>query len=212
MMAKPLKLYQYWRSSCSWRVRWALNIKKVPYETIAVDLLKGEQSNENYHKLNPAGFVPALEVDGQVFAESLGILEWLEETYPLPRLLPEGALDRMRVRQLAYTVAMGIAPIQNLAVQRHFSGDKDQRIAWARHWIARGFKVFEALLADSMGAPFSFGDQVSLADLCLIPQVYNANRFGVAMNAYPKIKAINERCLATKACAKARPEHQPGAQ
>jgi maleylacetoacetate isomerase len=160
---------------------------------------------------NPAGFVPTLEVDGIKLTESCAIIEWLEETHPAPALLPKDPLARAQVRQLAYTVAMGIQPIQNLRVQKYVSDEQAGRKKFAAHWIRTGFKVYEKLLARGNPGAFSFGDEVTLADLCLIPQVYNANRFEVDMGEFPLISGINGRALDTEPCQRAAPENQPGA-
>lgn len=206
-------LYHYWRSSCSWRVRWALELKGVPYESVPVNLLQGEQMTPAYQAKNPSGFVPSVEVDGRFFGESLAILEWIEEAFPKPALLPKDPLDRMYVRQMALTIVSGIQPLQNLATLKYFAPDEAARKPHAQHWITRGLKTFETLVMKSgKTGPYAYGDQPTFADLCLIPQIYNSLRFDVDLTPFPRSKAIYEHCLKTPACDKAAPQNQPGAQ
>jgi maleylacetoacetate isomerase len=211
-MAKQIVLYHYWRSSCSWRVRWALELKKVPYKGIPVDLLSKGHQARNYLKKNSSGQVPCLEVAGKSFSESIAILEWIEESFQGHQLLPQSPLDRMRVRELTQLIGSGIQPLQNLKVQQFvgqntsFDG-KD----FACHWITLGFKSLEKKLEEIGTASYCFGAQVSMADLALIPQCYNALRFGVPLYRYPIIKQVYDRCLATNECHAAAPENQPGA-
>ena len=200
-----LTLHHYWRSSCSWRVRWALAIKNLEYKCEAVNLLAGEQKEAKHLTANPAGFVPALFVDGVPYGESIAIMEWLEETYPSPPLLPTSAADRLIVRQLTNIISSGTQPIQNLAVQARVSEDKSERIAWAKYWIERGLGAYETLLQQHAGT-YSFGSNITMADLCLIPQVYNALRFDVAMNHFPKAQEIYDRCLELETCQAAHPD------
>lgn len=204
-MSKNWTLYHYWRSSCSWRLRWALNVKNISFTPIAINLLKGEQKEGDYLTKNPSACVPTLEIEGQSFGESLSIIEYLEETYPEPPLLPPDALSRMKVRQLAYTISSGVQPLQNLATQLRHSDDKIEQRKFANDWINKGFFSYERILENSSGT-YSFGSQVSFADLCLIPQVYNALRFFVDMNPYPQIMKIYENCLLTDSCQKAHPD------
>jgi maleylacetoacetate isomerase len=208
-----LTLYHYWRSSCSWRVRWALALKGVSYDSVPVNILKGEQRAPEYLKHNPAGFLPALVVDGKPYGESLAICEWIDETWPTPALLPKDPKDKMLVRQLALTIASGTQPLQNPSVTKYFvpNGTDDERNAHAKHFIAKGLGVYETLLKRGKPGQFSFGDQVTLADICLIPQVYNAKRFNVDMSVTPLVAAIYDRALKTKACDAAAPHNQPGA-
>lgn len=210
-----LTLYHYWRSSCSWRVRWALALKGVSYDAVPINLLKGEQAADSYLKQNPSGFVPALAIDGRFFGESMALCEWIDETWPEPALLPRAPKTRLIVRQLALTMVAGTQPLQNPAVLKHFVPDEKERSGHARHWIQRGLAVYEKLLEtngrDAPSGLYSVGDQVTLADVCLIPQVYNAMRFDVDVAATPRIKAIYDRCLATEACAASSPPRQPGA-
>ena len=212
-----MKLYGYFRSSAAYRVRIALALKKLPYETLALDLRAGAQREPAYRALNPQGLVPAL-VDGErALAQSLAILEYLEETRPAPPLLPSGAVARARVRQLAALVACDIHPLNNLRVleylERELGAAQPQRERWIRHWIETGFAAFETLLA---GAPetgrFCHGDEPTLADVCLVPQVYNARRFGCALDAFPTLVAIDARCRELPEFATAAPERQPDAR
>ncbi len=210
-MAKSMVLYHYWRSSCSWRVRWALALKGVPYESRPVNILTGEHRAEAYLRTNPSGLLPALVVDGKPYGESLALLEWIEETWKDPPLLPQEPLARLRVRQLALTIVSGTQPLQNPSALKQFVPDDKARPAQARHFIAKGLGIYEELLARGGDGEFSFGDKLTLADLCLVPQVYNAKRFDVDMAAFPRSAAIFERCSKTKECEASAPHNQPGA-
>ncbi len=208
-----MKLYGYFRSSAAYRVRIALALKKLPHEIVALDLRAGAQRGADYLAVNPQGLVPAL-VDGErVVAQSLAILEYLEETRPEPPLLPAGALARARVRQLAALVACDIHPLNNLRVleylERELGAAQPARERWIRHWIESGFAAFESLLAGPETGRFCHGDEPTLADVCLVPQVYNARRFGCALDAFPTLLAIDARCRALPPFAAAAPESQP---
>lgn len=207
-----LKLFHYWRSGASWRVRWGLEIKGVPVEYVAIDLLKSEEKEISYKKLNPSGYVPCLIVDEkQALGESLAILEWLEESFPKPSLFIGDSFDRARIRQAAESINSGIQPLQNLDVIRKLSDQKEVQEEWMRHWIQRGLTVYENMIVNSgrIGR-FSFGDEPSLADLCLIPQCYSAQRFQVDLSPFKNIKRIYEYALTTEACKKSHPDfHQP---
>jgi maleylacetoacetate isomerase len=211
-MTHQLTLYHYWRSSCSWRVRWALALKGLNYESVPVNILTKEMLSPAHLARNPAGYLPVLAVDGRHFAESLAICEWLDEAYPEPPLLPRAPLERLAVRPLALTIASGTQPLQNPSAVAYYVPDEAQRAPHVKHWIERGLGVYEQLLQRGKPGQFSHGDQVTLADLCLVPQVYNAKRFGVDPGArFPLLAGIYERCLATKACDLAAPHKQPGA-
>ncbi|WP_218110247.1 maleylacetoacetate isomerase [Oligoflexus tunisiensis] len=210
-MQPALTLYHYWRSSCSWRVRWALAMKGVSYESVPVNLLQGEQKSEAYLAMNPTGQVPTLKVGDRLLTESLAILEWLEETYPHEPLLPKDPWERARVRELTLMVVAGIQPVQNLKVGRFYSEDQRQREAWNQHFIEEGFDAIEKKLAGTKG-PYAFGQSLTFADIALVPQVYNALRFSVEMRRFPRIEAIYTHCLKTDECEKAAPHRQPGAQ
>jgi len=210
MSEKPkLTLFHYWRSSASWRVRWGLAIKKVPHEEIAVNLLKSEEKLSEYTSQNPSGYVPCLVSPGKIsLGESLAILEWLEETYPEPSFFVGDSYLRARIRQLAETVNSGIQPLHNMDVLKKFSEDKDKQAEWARHWILRGMRVFEDLLGatDRAGKKFSVADQPTLADICLIPQCFAANRFGVDLSQFSQCKAIYDHALTTEECKASAPD------
>ena len=209
-------LYGYWRSSAAYRVRIALNLKQLPVEHKSVHLVKngGEQHQPEYLALNPSHLVPSL-VDGDVtLSQSMAIIEYLDEVYPQAPLLPVEAADRAVVRAMAQTIACEIHPLNNLRVLQHLSGElavsDEQKQQWIAKWVTRGFEALEAMLAKH-GGRFCFGDQPTLADLCLVPQVYNANRFKVPLDAFPHIQRINANCLALPAFADAAPEQQADA-
>lgn len=207
-----LSLYHYWRSSCSWRVRWGLAIKGLSYASHAVNILAGEHLSPAHRQRNPAGQLPALAIGGRFYTESLAILEWLEESYPTPPLLPKDPFDRMYVRQLALTIACGTQPLQNPSTLKHFVANESERAEHARHFITNGLRVYEILLQQAgKCGQYSFGDQITLADLCLIPQVYNALRFQVDMSQLPTVQRIYETCLQLAECEAAAPHKQPGA-
>lgn len=208
---KQLKLYHYWRSSSSWRVRWALEYKGIPYDSIPVNLLQNEQRSAAYTQKSPMQHVPMLEIDGKPLSESIAIMEWIEETYPQPPLLPSDSMTRATVRELCQLIAADIQPIQNLKVMQYHSADPKERERWAHHWISQGLKAVEARLHQTAGT-FSVGGALTMADLCLIPQVYNALRFNVDMNQFPLCRRIYEHCLKMPSCDKAAPHNQPGAQ
>jgi maleylacetoacetate isomerase len=200
-------------------VRIALNLKGLPYELLPVHLIKqgGEHLSPDYRKINPDALVPALDDDSHVLTQSLAIIEYLEETHPTPPLLPVGALDRAHVRAIALSIACDIHPLNNLRVLRHLvkemkvsEEDKDN---WYRHWCEQGLAALETTLAsDPRTGAFCFGDTPTLADCCLVPQIYNANRLKCNLSAMPTILRINETCLALPAFANARPEAQPDAE
>jgi maleylacetoacetate isomerase len=218
MAAEGLKLYSFWRSSAAYRVRIALNLKGLPYELIPVNLARngGEQHEAKYHSVNPQELVPVL-IDGErVIRQSLAIVEYIDETYAGPRLLPVTARERARARGLAQLIACDIHPINNLRVlqylEREFNTPQVERERWVRHWIDSGFAALEELLTTnpSTGA-FCEGDTPSIADICLVPQVYNAQRFVVDLGGFPTVKRIYEHCLTLSAFDTARPEKQPDA-
>ena len=213
-----LCLYSYWRSSAAYRVRIGLNLKGLSYETVPVHLLRdgGEQHSDAYREANPQQLVPVLQHGQRMLRQSLAILEYLDEMWPQPALLPATARERQRVRSLAQLIACDIHPLNNLRVLQYFERDwgvpQPEREVWVKHWIAEGFDALEALLADhpSTGV-FCDGDVPSLADCCLVPQVYNARRFAMDLSRYPNIQRIEEACLALPAFDEARPERQPDA-
>lgn len=212
-----MKLYSYWRSSCSWRVRIALNLKGLSYEYAPVHLVKdgGEQNSEAYRALNPMRTVPTLEVTegGRVrhLAQSLAILEYLEERYPSPALLPKDAWGRAHVRMLAELVNSGIQPLQNLSVLQRIKGElKGDDRAWCAHWIERGLTAFQTAVKETAGT-YCHGDTVSFADICLVPQLYGARRFGVDLKPYELLTRIEAACASLPAFQAAHADRQPDA-
>ena len=214
-MNDHLRLYSYWRSSAAYRVRIGLNLKGLAYETVPVHLTRegGEQHSEAYRKTNPQGLVPVLEHGSRVLRQSLAILEYLDETWPTPALLPASSRDRQRVRAIAQTVACDIHPLNNLRVLRYFEHTwhvpQPERDSWVGHWIEEGFAAVEVMLNDHPATGrYCEGNTPTLADCCLIPQVYNARRFGIDMGAFPTIARIEQACLALPQFDAARPERQ----
>ncbi|KAF8980357.1 Glutathione S-transferase zeta-1 [Entomortierella lignicola] len=183
-------LYSYFRSSCSWRVRIALNLKKIDYDVRPINLLKGEQRSEEYLKIQPFGFVPAYidNKNGITLGQSVSILEYIDEMHPGHPLLPKGPIERATVRALVQAIAMDTQPVTNLRILKYVGEEKKGE--WAKHFISEGFKALEAMLGKSAGV-YSFGDSITMADLTLVPQVYNGVRFGVDMTAFPIISRIN---------------------
>ena len=212
-MSTSLILYSYWRSSAAYRVRIALNLKGLDYEVRPVHLVNngGEQHADDYRSLNPQALLPTL-VDGNVvLTQSLAIIEYLEETWPDPALLPPDAASRAEVRALALAVAADMAPLGNLRTLKElgtrFAVNADARVDWTRHWIEVCFTALEAMLADTAGT-YSFGDSPGLADTCLVPQVYNARRWNVSLAPFPRIERIADACNALEAFQRAAPEGQ----
>lgn len=214
MNTPALQLYSYWRSSAAYRVRIGLNLKQLAYEIVPVHLVHdgGEQHGDAYKKVNPQELVPALSHDGRLFRQSMAILEYVEETWPAPSLLPSRPEERARVRAMAQLIACDVHPLQNLRVLQYLHRDLNASLAvrdeWVVHWIESGFAALEQLLDDPASGRFSHGDQPGLADCCLVPQVYNARRFGVDLNRYPRIAAIEAACLQLPAFLQAQPEAQ----
>ena len=210
----PLTLHGYWRSSSAYRVRIALELKGVSYRQAFVDLLHGEHHEEAHRARNPSGYVPALDVDGTLLVESVAIIEWLDEAFPEPPLLPRAPLDRAHVRALAETINSGTQPLQNLWLLNHFfSADAAAKSAWGRMVIARGLTTFEALLARAASAgPFCSAPSPNLADVMLVPQIYNARRFGVDLEPFARIRRAESECAQHPAFQRAHPDVQPDAQ
>ena len=208
-------LYDYFRSSAAFRVRIALNLKGLQAERRFIHLRRGEQRAPRYLELNPQGFVPMLVVGERRLTQSLAIIEYLEERHPLPPLLPVGAEDRAWVRAVALAIACDIHPINNLRVLQHLARTLDieepRRDEWYRHWVREGFGPIEAQLAERSGR-FCAGGEPTLADVCLVPQVFNAQRLDVDMSPYPRIRAIHEACMQVPAFADAQPSRQPDAE
>ncbi len=217
-MNEHLKLYGYWRSSAAYRVRIALNLKGLDYEQVPVHLIRdgGEQHAPDYALTHPQKLVPVLQHGERKVRQSLAIMEYLEELWPDPPLLPLAARDRARVRALALLIACDIHPLNNLRVlqylEREWNAPQPERDEWVRHWIAEGFRAFEAMLVEDLSrGAFCEGDSPGIADCCLVPQVYNARRFGVDLEPFPTIRRIEAECLALPAFDAARPERQPDA-
>jgi maleylacetoacetate isomerase len=213
-----MKLYGYFRSSAAFRVRIALNLKNLAYETVSIHLRRNEQVRGDYLALNPQGLVPTLEEDdGHRLIQSLAIIEYLDEVHPAAPLLPSAAADRARVRALAEIVACDIHPINNLRVLRylaHTLGQDEAAVgAWYNHWIAAGFAALEPLLAaDPRTGQFCHGDTPGLADIALVPQVVNAERYKLDMAPYPTIARIFQGCMALAPFAAAHPDNQPDSE
>lgn len=211
-------LYGYFRSSAAYRVRIALNLKGVDYDLSPVNLVKGEQREAANLWRNPQGMVPSLITDeGVTLTQSMAICEYLDERYQEPPLLPADVTERARVRALAQVVACEIHPLNNLRVLKHLVGelgvDDEAKLAWYRHWIAEGFQALESMLTAEAGTgDFCHGDTPTLADICLVPQVYNAERFECDLSAYPRIQRITDNCRKLPAFRQAAPEAQPDAR
>jgi maleylacetoacetate isomerase len=207
-------LYGYPMSSASYRVRIALALKGIEVTTITKQLRRGEQRAKDFLEINPQGFVPVLSLDdGQMLPQSLAIIEYLDEAYPQPPLLPAAPIERARVRALSLLIACDIHPLNNLRVLQYLEGSlgeaQSARDTWYRHWIEAGFEALEeALGRDPARGRFCYGDTPSLADLCLVPQVFNARRYSVDLAPYPRIVAIDAACREIAAFASAAPEKQ----
>ncbi|MGV8893373.1 MAG: maleylacetoacetate isomerase [Burkholderiaceae bacterium] len=214
-----LKLYTYFRSSAAYRVRIALNLKGLSYQSVPVHLLKngGEHLQDSYRAINPGAMLPSLQDGDTILTQSLAILEYLEEVYPDIALLPGDALGRARVRALALTIACDIHPINNLRVLKYLSGvlqvSEETKTQWYLHWTQEGLGIMEAHLArDRQTGIFCHDDTPTLADCCLIPQVFNAQRFQVDLSPYPIIAGIHARCAELPAFINAHPAQQPDAE
>jgi len=206
-MAKPV-LYDYWRSSASYRVRIALNLKRVDYERVPVDLLAGDQRGEAHLARNPQGFVPMLIADGRNLTQSLAIIDYLDAQVPQPPLVPRDPADRAHVLAMALAIACDIHPLNNLRVLKRLTAmgiEQAERDDWYRHWIAEGLAPLERLAAPRAGN-FLFGDTPGLADICLVPQLYNARRFEVALDAYPTLLRAEASACRLDAFAAAHPD------
>lgn len=211
---QEMKLYDYWRSSAAYRVRIALHFKGLEFEQVPVDLRAGGQRAEDYLAVNPQGLVPFFQ-DGELqIGQSLAIIDYLEEAYPKPSLLPEAPIERAQVRAIAQIIAADIHPLNNLRVlqllERAFGSNQKKRALWYHHWLTEGFAAVEAMVKDLPGA-FCLGDEPTLADICLVPQVYNAKRYEVDLRQFPTIRGIDDHCHGVEAFAKAAPQHQPDA-
>ena len=211
-----MNLYTYFRSSAAYRVRIALNLKGLQYDMVPIHLTKdgGQQRKPEFQKVNPQMRVPALELSsGSVLTQSLAIIEYLDDIEPEPPFLPADALERAHVRALAQVVACDIHPLNNLItlqyLKRGLKQEQTEIDVWYHHWVTEGFKALEQMLKPG---PFAYGAHVTLADICLVPQVFNARRLKVPLDAFPKIVAVEQACLKQPAFDKARPENQPDAE
>lgn len=210
-----MKLYTYFRSSAAFRVRIALNVKDLRYESLFVHLAKGEHRRPEYAKVNPQGLLPTLELDDGIrLNQSLAIIEYLEDKYPRPPLLPSDAVGKARVRGLAALVACEIHPLNNLRVLQHLKrslGQSEEQVnAWYRHWIADGLAKLEAQLDPK--AKFAYGDAPTMADCCLVPQIFNAKRYDCNLASYPTTMRVFEQCMRLEAFDRAQPAKQPDAE
>jgi len=214
-----MKLYTFFRSSASFRVRIALNLKRLKYQQAPIHLRRGggEQLSAAYKAINPQALVPTLEDGGKILTQSLAIIEYLEERYPQPPLLPRDPADKAVVRSMALIIACEVHPIQNLRVlqyvKREYNQSDEQVNRWAQHWIDLGLAALEQMIvAQARRGRFCFGDTPTLADICLVPQLGNARRYGCDLSPYPAIIEIEKNCMALPAFADAAPEKQPDAE
>ncbi|PWQ94602.1 maleylacetoacetate isomerase [Leucothrix arctica] len=203
-------LYDYFRSTAAYRVRIVLNLKGIDYQTQVINLLQGEEGSSDYLRFNPQGLVPALRLDnGQVLTQSLAICEYLEEVYPENALLPADPIQRAEVRAFAQVIACDIHPLNNLRVLKYLvnemGAEESTKLTFYRHWVAEGFTALEALLQQRLQSTYCFGDSPTLADVCLVGQMFNARRFECNLSPYPRLVAITEQCEQLDAFQKAAP-------
>ena len=210
-----MRLHTFFRSSAAYRVRIALNLKGVPCEMMPVHLRRSEQHADAYRKLSPMGLVPTLEDGGAVINQSMAIIQYLEETYPTPSLLPDNPADRAHVRAIAFTIACDIHPLQNLRVlqylMRNVGLTQEQTDEWFRHWVSQGLLAVEKMVKPKSGK-FCFGDAPGLADVCLVPQLANARRVNTDLSQMPTLLRIEENCQALEAFQRAAPSAQADAE
>lgn len=213
MTGLTMQLYSHWRSTTSYRVRIAFNLKGIAFDTVPIDLGKGEQRVPTYLEVNPGAGVPALRLgDGTILTQSMAILEWAEEVAPKPAILPQDPQQRALVRAAAFGIATDVHPVNNLRVigkLNRMGHSQEEGLAWMHDWMAIGFHAFARLIRDD--TPFCFGESPSLADICLVPQLYNAHRWGVDLTAFARLTDIEARCLDLPAFADAHPENQADA-
>ena len=212
-----LKLHGYWRSSAAYRLRIALNLKRLGYEHVSVNIAPAasEQMSEAFTQINPQRRVPVLETEDAMMVQSMAVLEWLEERYPETPILPTDLTERQQTRALADIIACDVHPLNNLSVlktlREEFGADKQAVSHWYADWIMRGFSAFEQMIDAYDYKTFLFGEKPSMAEICLVPQVYNARRFDVDLSAFPKLVALDAACLELDAFERAKPENQPDA-
>jgi maleylacetoacetate isomerase len=211
-----LTLYSYFRSSAAYRVRIVLGLKELTYDQIAIHLVRngGEQHAASYLAINPQGLLPSLKHDEAILTQSTSICEYIDEVWPEPALLPRAPLQRAYVRSLVAAIACDIHPIDNLRVLAYLTEkigvSEEQKLAWYRHWILEGFTALERLITShGYAGRYCCGDTVGLADACLVPQIYNARRFNIALTAFPRLTAIDQACAELPAFAAAHPDRQP---
>ena len=213
-MPKPI-LYDYYRSSAAYRVRIALNVKNIDYEQRQINLLESQQKSDEYRALNPQGLVPMLEIDGHRLTQSLAIINYLDLRFPVPPLIPSAAVERAHVVALAMSIACDIHPLNNLRVLKYLKGElghsQEETDAWYRHWITEGLRPLEEMAAPRSGK-FLFGDLVTAADICLVPQLFNARRFNVPLDDYPTLVRAEENANRMEAFAAAHPDRQEAPQ
>jgi len=214
--SRMMTLYDYYRSTAAYRVRITLNLKGLSYQQARVNLLQGEENGSEYRAVNPQGLVPTLAIGDLILQQSLAICEYLNELEPEPPLLPGDPLQRAQIRALAQMVVCDIHPVNNLRILKYLVGElgisEAQKLTWYHHWIDEGFRPIEQMLSGTASdGPFCFGNGVTLADICLVPQVYNARRFELDLTPYPNIVQIEQHCLDLGAFQRARPENQPDA-
>jgi len=214
-----IKLYNYFRSSASYRVRIALNFKGLPYEYVPVHLLKdgGQQLAPSFRTLNPDSLIPVLDDEGQVLTQSLAIIEYLEETRPLPPLLPRAAVERAYVRSIALAIACEIHPLNNLRVLRYLVKTlglgEEQKNTWYRHWVEQGLASLEArLVSEARSGRYALGDAITIADVVIVPQIFNAQRMDCNLGSLPTVMRIFDHCMQLPAFIDAQPSAQPDAE
>ena len=211
-----MKIFGYFRSSAAFRLRIAMNFKGLSYDYNLVNLQSGDHLSDDFKRINPQGRVPAIDIEGNILTQSLAIIEYLDEVYPAPPLLPSDPLGKAKVRGIAGLIACDIHPLNNLAVLNYLRdqliAEEEARLAWYRHWVKEGFDGLELILAANVETgQFCFGDTPTVADICLVPQVVNAKRFNCNLASYPTILRIFEECMSLSQFADADPMNQPEA-